>query len=483
VANFADAAESACLAQLLPVLAQDLGSDSDEGALALVPALTQAGSLVGVIVCSWAADVFGRRPTFIASMASVVLFGLASSVSERYCVSSCSTRASLTSPPPRLAVQFAGSVTSFALLRGMVGFGYAGNLVVGFILLSELLSADTRARKVFVAGIGYGLGAVVITLVAWSVLPSLGWRWLLRIASAIGLPCVLLLIWVPESPRFHLARRDFDACVRVMEDTCLRSGAELPAFFTADKLAAAHSQAEGEPAVYCFPSCSGEASLLRWVVLRTMLPLACIFFTNGFVMTLLVWTPMASSSIFPAQQDTVFFVQLDIAVTQLLTSVIIALTAEMLPRLLQMRLTTALLCATLASLGLASKYRNYAAFLTCVALVTFTVEGVWSILFVYTPEAFPTRLRATAFAIGNVASRLAPIAAPYAVVALEGLSFALTCAVFALIVAIQLVFSFLLTLETSSRALIEESELAGESVRTGDEGFQVPGRTSQQQTV
>jgi MFS family permease len=82
VANFADAVETSCLAQLLPVLAEDFHVANK--ALALVPALTQAGALVGVVVFSWAADLFGRRDSFIASMVAVVLFGLASTVSEAF---------------------------------------------------------------------------------------------------------------------------------------------------------------------------------------------------------------------------------------------------------------------------------------------------------------------------------------------------------------------------------------------------------------
>jgi putative MFS transporter len=349
-------------------------------------------------------------------------------------------------------------LTSFALLRGLVGFGYAGNLLAGSILLVELVSADTRARKVFIAGTGYGLGAVVITVVTWSVVEGgLGWRWLLRIASAIGLPCVLLLLWVPESPRFHLARRDFDACVQVMEHVCSRNGAELPASFTAGELAAAH--AETKMTNECLRSCTGEG-LLRWVILRTLMPLAGIAFLNAFIMALLLWTPMASASLFPAQQDTIFFVQLTIALAQVLCLCLVALTAEMLPRLLQIRLTIGLQCAVLAFLGVASKNRSYAAFLACVALVTTTNETVWALIHVYTPEVFPTRVRAAACTVVSVMTRLAPIAAPYAIVALEGVSsFALLCGVFSVISFGGLCLAFALTVETASRALVEETTL------------------------
>jgi hypothetical protein len=247
-----------------------------------------------------------------------------------------------------------------------------------------------------------------------------------------------------------MARHEFDACVRVMEVACSRNGTELPAFFTAGKLAAAHRDGE---------TSERASGLFRWVILRTMVPLAGVFFANGFIVPLNLWTPMASTTIFPAQQDKVFFVQLDIALAQLLTALACAVSAEMLPRLLQMRLTIALQCAALALLGVASKYQNYAAFLTCVALVTAATEGVWAMVIMYPSEAFPTQVRATASAIANVMVRLAPIAAPYAIVALEEHSFALACGVFSAISAAQLGLAMTLTVETTSRALIEESAL------------------------
>jgi MFS family permease len=81
------------------------------------------------------------------------------------------------------------------------------------------------------------LGSVVEASLAWAVLPSLGWRWLLAISA---LPLAVLLIaypLLPESPRFLLgvngdavgARKVLAVCRFALPD---REWPFCPEFFT-----------------------------------------------------------------------------------------------------------------------------------------------------------------------------------------------------------------------------------------------------------
>jgi MFS family permease len=65
------------------------------------------------------------------------------------------------------------------------------------------------------------LGSVVEASLAWAVLPSLGWRWLLAISA---LPLAVLLIaypLLPESPRFLLGVNGDAVGARKVLEVCL----------------------------------------------------------------------------------------------------------------------------------------------------------------------------------------------------------------------------------------------------------------------
>ena len=98
----ADGMETTSLSLLLPVLKDDWSLSS--GNLATLSATASVGQAVGAVVCGAAADVFGRRRSFVWSLAVVGIFGLASA--------------------------FARSFATYAALRACMGLGVGGSLSV-----------------------------------------------------------------------------------------------------------------------------------------------------------------------------------------------------------------------------------------------------------------------------------------------------------------------------------------------------------------
>ncbi len=140
------------------------------------------GIMVGALSAGPLGDRFGRKPLLIASL---TIFGVAS-----------------------LASAFAGSLGILAFLRFFTGMGIGGGFSGAASLTGDYTPARRRALMIMASFTGAPIGGFVGgQIVALWLLPSFGWQ---SIYIAGGLfPLILVLaivLWLPESPRFLLAR-------------------------------------------------------------------------------------------------------------------------------------------------------------------------------------------------------------------------------------------------------------------------------------
>jgi putative MFS transporter len=129
------------------------------------------GMLLGGIVWGILGDKKGRLATLFGT---ILLYSLAN-----------------------LANGFVTNITQYAWLRGIAGFGLAGELGIGITLVSEIMTKENRAYGTsIVSGVGI-LGAVLAYLVSlW------GWRQSYWIGGGLGLCLLALRIYVNESDMF-----------------------------------------------------------------------------------------------------------------------------------------------------------------------------------------------------------------------------------------------------------------------------------------
>jgi putative MFS transporter len=129
------------------------------------------GMLLGGIVWGILGDKKGRLATLFGT---ILLYSLAN-----------------------LANGFVTNITQYAWLRGIAGFGLAGELGIGITLVSEVMTKENRAYGTsIVSGVGI-LGAVLAYLVSlW------GWRQSYWIGGGLGLCLLALRIYVNESDMF-----------------------------------------------------------------------------------------------------------------------------------------------------------------------------------------------------------------------------------------------------------------------------------------
>jgi MFS family permease len=161
----------------------------DTGSLALLNTVTTIGGLVGRLVTGYLADKWGRRVALSLNLLLYTLGGLLSAVAWN---------------PEVLHVS-----------RFIVGVGLGGEFTVGLALLAEMVA--TRYRGTVAASLNIGSGGVgnfvafgVFLLVLGPLNDALGgtatsWRWLFVF---LALPAVLVVFfrrYLPESPRFLLS--------------------------------------------------------------------------------------------------------------------------------------------------------------------------------------------------------------------------------------------------------------------------------------
>ena len=145
----------------------------------LLTSVVFAGMLLGVYSLGAIADAVGRKKGFFLSASLLGGAGLLSALAPNF--------------------------TTLVCIRFVVGFALGGT-PIAVTLFSEFLPSTSRGAYVLLLQFCWTLGAVAQSLLAWIVLPHLGWRWLL-VFSAV--PMLLLLFcypFLPESPHWLYAR-------------------------------------------------------------------------------------------------------------------------------------------------------------------------------------------------------------------------------------------------------------------------------------
>jgi MFS family permease len=166
------------------------------------------GILLGVYLMSWIADRYGRRP---AMLLATLLGGL--------CI---------------WPFAYVTNFWAMVFLSVLSTLGVGGIVATHSVYLSELTSTAIR-NKVLLASQGVtALVAVSVNLLAFWLIPA-NWQWFLWLSAAALVVVLLpLLYWLlPESPRWLEAHGHHEEAERVtaeLEARCRRaSGRELPA--------------------------------------------------------------------------------------------------------------------------------------------------------------------------------------------------------------------------------------------------------------
>ncbi|CAH8628207.1 unnamed protein product [Heterobilharzia americana] len=189
VISAADAMEMLLLSVLGPALRCYWLLSS--GQVAAITTVVFAGFLFGAPLWGFIADRFGRWPTMLIVLSMITYFGVITSSAPNY--------------------------VWIVILRLIVGFAIGG-ANSSFTLLSEFLTVKHRARVLLAFNVFWACGSTFEVGLAYLILPNFGWRWLV-FASALPLMIFLILLkFLPESPRFLVSAGKIEEAERIIAD-------------------------------------------------------------------------------------------------------------------------------------------------------------------------------------------------------------------------------------------------------------------------
>jgi MFS transporter, putative metabolite:H+ symporter len=270
-------------------------------------------------------------------------------------------------------------------LRFLAGLGLGGELPVASTLVAEFAPAERRGRTVVLLESFWAYGSVLAALIGAVVVPlHEGWRIALLIGMLPALYVVVIRRAIPESPRWLLAQG------RAREASEAARTAGIAAEAPAEPLRASLGQLFGP-------------GLRRRTVMLWALWIALVFSYYG----IFTWLP----SLLTAKGFTLreaLWLNLAIAVFQIPGYYAAAALVDRIGR--KATLVSFLACAALGSFFFAGTILSAQPALGAVlgwgAVIAFFNLGAWGVTYTYTPEQYPTAIRASGVGFAAGAGRL-----------------------------------------------------------------------------
>jgi putative MFS transporter len=322
------------------------------------------GMFLGAALSGIVADRFGRKAVFTWTLlAYSLLTGLSA---------------------------FAWSAAALALIRFFAGLGLGGELPVASTLVSEFAPKENRGRTVVLLESFWAYGTVLAALIGALVVPTAGWRVALLIGTLPALYVFVIRRAIPESPRYLLSQGRGDEAREVARIAGI--GYEAQPRTTGINLGT------------LFAPAFAKRTVMLW-----LLWIALVFSYYG----IFTWLPsLLTAKGFTLQQA--LWLNLAIAVFQIPGYYAAAALVDRLGR--KPTLVAFLTCAAIGSFFFAgatlAAVPSVVAVIGWGAVIAFFNLGAWGVTYTYTPEQYPTEIRASGAGLAAGAGRLVGAFAP-----------------------------------------------------------------------
>ena len=417
-ATFFDAFDALAIASVLPVVAPLWKLTQPQ--IGFLISAGFLGQLVGALLFGWLAEHHGRMTAMIWSIA---LFSMMS-----------------------LVCAFAFDYWSLLVLRAIQGIGLGGEVPVAAVFISELAKAKGRGRFVLLYELVFPIGLVAASLVGLWVVPRLGWQYMFAIGALPGLIALLLRRLLPESPRWLAVRgrhSEAEAAMAYIESETLKAtGEPLPPV---------------KPVVSTLEKPASLADLFGPLYMRRTLVVWVMWFCAYCVnYGLAIWLPTVYRTVFKLPLEQSLKYGLITQAVGLLGTLICALVIDHVGRRLWFAWSFAAAAVALAALAV---YQAPTAeqVLTCMTIAYFFISSVNIGVYLYTPELYPTRVRALAVGTATAWLRFASIIGPTVVGTMIASGLPAVFLTFAAVAGIAAAITGLFAVETKGRVLEEAS--------------------------
>ena len=412
---------------------------------------------------------YGRRRTLWVSSALVVYFGVLSALVPSY--------------PWLLAVRFCVGASISASPQAVTYY-------------SEFLPIRFRSPCIVLLEFAWAIGSCFEALLAYLVMGSLGWRYLVGLSA---IPVFLVLFYfpfVPDSPRYLLASGEVDKAYKVLEAAARQNCRRLPpgqlVVTKRDKAEAGEETAILDTDSSDLEEDSSHSSVPKGVPLsptRTHKGNILGLFSREYLLTtlilLVVWfgsgfgyygAVLVTTELFVYDNhcgvrnvtDTIntckvltntdyleFFVT---SVAEFPGIFITLFLSDLIGRKLTMMSEFFASAVFYLLLLLCTGFNDRVVKTVFLFCIRGCITGAFQAAYVYTPEAYPTRIRASALALCSMMARVGAILTPFVATVLLQRNFYATVFVYAGVAVVSGIASFLLPYETKGLKLGSEGK-------------------------
>jgi MFS transporter, putative metabolite:H+ symporter len=375
------------------------------------------GLLIGAIVFGIVTDIIGRKLSFILTTLIFSLFvGLGA---------------------------LANDFNTLYWLRVLAGLGLGGFIPVGMAYVSEYSPLPVRGRFLGIFSIGNGIGYCLTVIASMFLIPGSadGWRYTFAIGGLGILLLIPVYLFLPESVRWLQTRGKVDEAVKIVEDLEQKIVGQVTVPH-AEALAGAKEQVAQQKANAKKTSIADffKGDLFKATILGSVLMLAANYTFYGFIQ----WMPTFLTQNLKLELTSGYWFTLIAAAFGTGTpGLLVGWMSDKIGR----RWTMSIMMGLYAIAG----FLFLAVIGWSILLLYWFSSAMSSVLYIYVPELFPTRLRGTGLGIAGGVGRLAGFIAPMLIglsVAASGLAGVIT--VNAIILVVSILIIWIIGIETKT---------------------------------
>jgi len=355
---FFDAIDMGGLTYLLPVLATEFHLSAV--LTGLLGSMSLAGMLAGALSAGLLADRVGRKRVLIWS---VGLWGIGG-----------------------LLLAMSWDITSLFILRFILGIGLGASYPAANAMISEFLPKRVRGRySALMEGMA-PIGVLCAGAISYLVLPQIGWRWVFVIEALPALWLFVIWYFVPESPRWLETAGRKDDANKVMKKIEIevekRFGAPLPPIESIDIVNIAEKETSKTSFIELWSKIYYKRTMMLWVLWATALFgyyginiwIGALLVAKGFTVTKSIsYVILMTASSIPA----------------------VLLTAYLIERIGRKPIVICSMIGTAISAYFYGQAPTLTLVITWGMFMQFFLWMMWPSIYAYTPELYPTRMRAT----------------------------------------------------------------------------------------
>ncbi len=379
-ATFFDAFNALSIAFVLPILVPLWHITAPE--VGIMIGASYVGQVVGALAFSWAAERYGRVPCAAAATAIYALMSLA-------CAGAWSFGVLLT-------------------CRFIQGIGVGGEMPVAATYISELSRARGRGRFFMLYEMIFPIGLMVTGQVGALLVPLFGWQIMFMIGGIPGLVIALALLRLPESPRWLIGKgrlAEAEAVVLRLEAASSKAAAvtpdQLPAVTTLPAQVAVPPRSRGKWSELLSPAYRGR-TLIVWVLWASAYLIAN---------SLNNWMPTLYTTIYHLDVPHALRAASMTNVAQVGLVLVCAMVIDRTGRKYWMMGAFGLGAVMLAVLAFGGT-QDVTWVIIFSTLSYGLIGSIAAVVYLYTPEIYPTRMRAIGTGVATSWLRIASAIGP-----------------------------------------------------------------------